>query len=866
MTGSEPAQTNGSPAGDNGGATDGRESACGLISPLHTTTEPQKTQGPDAARHFLTALGYALDHPDGLEFRFLADGKPPRPFWPTPGRPFWPEIVSAQKEGRNVYVGVCPRRDRRGNKEHTTHAPALWADLDGKSFDAADPQHGKAMALARLRQALPQELQPSLLVDSGNGYHGYWLLIEPWDFSENGNRPKLEASVSALAEYLGGDVAVADVARVMRLPGTLNVKDPANPRPCLLVECNPERRFNLSDFDDYFTPDAATQQAPPPPTTPPSDRIPDGERNSTLTRKAGAMRRQAMTPAAILAALREENAARCDPPLSDAEVQTIVRSVSRYKPVLDRPLGVRLPKEEAATIAQLAPQPPAPALRASILTTLLGTDTTTKAPMIVRREQAGQQLLAWLGEHGGFVQGDDGALFYFYRPERRLYDLTSERWAAWLYAVTGANPAGTDYAYFVADCKAAALAAPRRPILRVSAWDPAAQVLRVSRFDGTVYQLDGQTITEEANGEHVLFNDPAACRPYLPDYGQPGALRWLTTNLPNWTAPGGDDHREAHGLALRAWLLATFFSELCPTKPLLVLLGEKGSGKSMTLRLILRLLVGPDGEISGVPDKPDGFTAAAAAAHVLVLDNLDEFTPWLRDKLARLSTGAVDEYRRLYTSMELGTVRYRCWLAFTARTPDTLRRDDLADRLLLLPVERITTGLRAEREFLAEAEGNRNGWWGDVLTALNGMVGDIRAGKLQETSSLRLADWESLGRLLADREGLTDTWDGFVASLKVSQSDFLLEGDLIVEGIDGWLTNTANPGREIGTKDLYLELGALLFCDKKAPGDWPKTARGFGMRLANIRRDLQTRYYLKHYIARGRRDVYQFWPLEATRT
>jgi hypothetical protein len=60
-------------------------------------------------------------------------------------------------------------------------------------------------------------------------------------------------------------------------------------------------------------------------------RIPRGQRNSTLTSLAGSMRRRGMSEAAILAALTEENRARCEPALSQNEVRQIARSVGRYE-------------------------------------------------------------------------------------------------------------------------------------------------------------------------------------------------------------------------------------------------------------------------------------------------------------------------------------------------------------------------------------------------------------------------------------------------------------------------------------------------------------------------------------------------------
>jgi hypothetical protein len=75
-----------------------------------------------------------------------------------------------------------------------------------------------------------------------------------------------------------------------------------------------------------MTSDPRTSRSPVPDGAP----IPTGQRNATLTSYAGSMRRRGMSEAAIMAALGEENAARCDPPLSDGEVRRIAASIARY--------------------------------------------------------------------------------------------------------------------------------------------------------------------------------------------------------------------------------------------------------------------------------------------------------------------------------------------------------------------------------------------------------------------------------------------------------------------------------------------------------------------------------------------------------
>jgi len=57
-----------------------------------------------------------------------------------------------------------------------------------------------------------------------------------------------------------------------------------------------------------------------------------GRRNSHLTSLAGTMRRRGLSEDAIAAALRIENAANCDPPLSDEQINKVAHSVCNYPP------------------------------------------------------------------------------------------------------------------------------------------------------------------------------------------------------------------------------------------------------------------------------------------------------------------------------------------------------------------------------------------------------------------------------------------------------------------------------------------------------------------------------------------------------
>jgi hypothetical protein len=104
-----------------------------------------------------------------------------------------------------------------------------------------------------------------------------------------------------------------------------------------------------------------TRQPAAPATSTAGELIADGRRNATLSSMAGAMRRQGMTEPELLVALRAVNAERVMPPLPDAELVTIARSVARYTPEPDVAAPVlRIHSNGHAEPVQEPPQPETP--------------------------------------------------------------------------------------------------------------------------------------------------------------------------------------------------------------------------------------------------------------------------------------------------------------------------------------------------------------------------------------------------------------------------------------------------------------------------------------------------------------------------
>lgn len=145
----------------------------------------------------------------------------------------------------NVYYGVNLRVTTKGNGESVRQVNALWADIDAKDFGGS-----KAAARAAI-DAFP--LPPSLIIDSGNGFHCYWFLTTTVTLVTGIQRQSLTRLVKRLSQALGGD-KVHDLARVLRVPGTTNYNYSMEPAVRIVLS-EPGRRYTLQQLDLALPPD-----------------------------------------------------------------------------------------------------------------------------------------------------------------------------------------------------------------------------------------------------------------------------------------------------------------------------------------------------------------------------------------------------------------------------------------------------------------------------------------------------------------------------------------------------------------------------------------------------------------------------------
>lgn len=146
------------------------------------------------------------------------------------------------REGFGLYFAPCLRKAKQGKAEAAALVPALWVDIDCDG----DP-YQRDQNLTTLKDFDPA---PSFIIDSGGGWHGYWLLEEPFQLQSDADRQKIAGILRGLFAALGGDPEyVKTVAGIMRLPDSVNTKPERGGVVVTVVESRPERRYPLDTIN-----------------------------------------------------------------------------------------------------------------------------------------------------------------------------------------------------------------------------------------------------------------------------------------------------------------------------------------------------------------------------------------------------------------------------------------------------------------------------------------------------------------------------------------------------------------------------------------------------------------------------------------
>lgn len=167
----------------------------------------------------------------------------------------------ALKIDGNIYIACCLveniKYKKRNKESNALYVPGVWTDIDFNEYKKTKKSPNVKEA-ASLIDEMP--LKPTMIINSGHGYHAWWLFRELFKIESDEDRIKIKEIVYGWnillrnkAKKHSWDIDnVGDLARILRLPGTYNLKNKNEPVICKINFLTDSLRYNHFDFDEYI--------------------------------------------------------------------------------------------------------------------------------------------------------------------------------------------------------------------------------------------------------------------------------------------------------------------------------------------------------------------------------------------------------------------------------------------------------------------------------------------------------------------------------------------------------------------------------------------------------------------------------------
>lgn len=255
-------------------------------------------------------------------------------------------VHAMNARGYSVYFRVMVQSQRhdeyhRGKASESIYTGVLWSEVDFK--DVSEDEALEAInSIAH---------KPSLIVRSGGGYHLYWLLNEVLCTNGahySGERGRalyvepadLKRTLRGIAAAIGcADRKVSELARVMRLPDTINTKPERHGARCVVLSETAAATYDYRELEMTYAPLVHSEiQMLRPTLNVPSADLPAVLRDYLANGTAQGGRNDALNKAAYLyhalgksqsEALRDLGARAAADGLSDNEIETTINSAYR---------------------------------------------------------------------------------------------------------------------------------------------------------------------------------------------------------------------------------------------------------------------------------------------------------------------------------------------------------------------------------------------------------------------------------------------------------------------------------------------------------------------------------------------------------
>lgn len=285
-------------------------------------------------------------------------------------------------------------------------------------------------------------------------------------------------------------------------------------------------------------------------------------------------------------------------------------------------------------------------------------------------------VLCWMRSRGVFFADRDNPCYessmFFNEGDGQLYVIRSAEFLSYLATVANISRKVRTFEMMMALIDD--LAMNREETERVSPsrqWEKKDGNIYLSCGDSEMYRITPTSIDRVNNGtDGVLFLRGFTFAEWMLQDGQ--GLDPFKESLAFRTAAWSDGNSVMN---IRLWYLNLFFCH--KNKPLLLIEGPAGSGKTTIARLIKSILSmrdrgKPDTNVNTVVNTDKGaedFWVIAHNGRLEVFDNLDQKIKWANNELQTVSTGGSHKGRQLYKTDDVYILYPNASLILTSNNP-----------------------------------------------------------------------------------------------------------------------------------------------------------------------------------------------------
>lgn len=424
----------------------------------------------------------------------------------------------------------------------------------------------------------------------------------------------------------------------------------------------------------------------------------------------------------------------------------------------------------------------------------------TDGPRYMRMDQLKNIVIENMRQEGDFIKISDAETYYVRRDRGRPIPIGygSPQFTAMLDVQYGLNPAEAEHTYV-----SKGLISWTRESLSINGQEKALTYyerdtnnlfIHTGRRD--VYRVGSDKVERVVDGAYnVVFPWQVGTVPFRIDFTELERPWWEILVNDALATVINMEHKQASAMVI-AWTMFVFLRDMAPSRPILAMMGQPGSGKTTFFKRIFNMLYGPDKGLNGVTS-PYNFDHAMSTEALVVLDNADETNKWFLDRVAQSSSKIDVPVRELYTNLGTVVQRRHAMLAISAHKAE-YNRPDIADRFLIVMLERFEgkAGFLDEATMMNKLTAIRPQLWGSIIRDFQAILG-TPFPLASESPSFRIKDFATIGvwclRAMDTKYGtnMLKDFEAAIGSLGYSQRAFALEDEtLLIASAKHWLETT----------------------------------------------------------------------------